>query len=129
MLVTDYSSVMFDFAVTGKPIVFFTYDLDHYRDVLRGFYFDLPRARPARCSTTSEQVVDALADLRRGRRRHARALRAVPRAVLRLEDGHATERVVDRFFRAPVAGPLPVTTAGGASATVAATSVVAPVTA
>jgi CDP-glycerol glycerophosphotransferase len=32
VLVTDYSSAMFDFAVTGKPMVFFTYDLERYRD-------------------------------------------------------------------------------------------------
>ncbi|WP_289010019.1 bifunctional glycosyltransferase family 2 protein/CDP-glycerol:glycerophosphate glycerophosphotransferase, partial [uncultured Thermomonospora sp.] len=36
VLVTDYSSVMFDFACTGRPILFFTYDLEHYRDELRG---------------------------------------------------------------------------------------------
>jgi CDP-glycerol glycerophosphotransferase (TagB/SpsB family) len=35
-LVTDYSSVMFDFANTGRPMLFFTYDLEHYRDRLRG---------------------------------------------------------------------------------------------
>jgi CDP-glycerol glycerophosphotransferase len=36
-LITDYSSVMFDFSVTGKPIFFFTPDLDRYQEVLRGF--------------------------------------------------------------------------------------------
>ena len=40
VLITDYSSVMFDFAHTGRPMLFFTYDLEHYRDKLRGFYFD-----------------------------------------------------------------------------------------
>ena len=43
VLVTDYSSTMFDFAVTGKPMLFYTYDLDRYRDDVRGFYFDLER--------------------------------------------------------------------------------------
>ncbi len=40
-MVTDYSSTLFDFAVTGKPLVLFAYDLEHYRDDVRGFYFDL----------------------------------------------------------------------------------------
>src|SRR5262249_17961035 len=40
VLVTDYSAVMFDFANTGRPMLFFTYDLEHYRDNLRGFTFD-----------------------------------------------------------------------------------------
>src|SRR5699024_3851732 len=38
--ITDYSSVMFDFANTKKPMLFFTYDLEHYKNSLRGFYFD-----------------------------------------------------------------------------------------
>src|SRR5690606_37289810 len=46
VLLTDYSSVMFDFTATGKPIHFFTPDLDHYRGELRGFYFDLAARAP-----------------------------------------------------------------------------------
>ena len=49
MLITDYSSAMFDFAVTGKPMFFFTYDLEHYRDEVRGFYFDFEAEAPGRC--------------------------------------------------------------------------------
>ena len=41
VLVTDYSSVMFDYASTGRPMLFFTYDLADYRDNVRGFYFRL----------------------------------------------------------------------------------------
>lgn len=40
VLVTDYSSVMFDFVNTGRPMLFFTHDLEAYRDDLRGFYID-----------------------------------------------------------------------------------------
>ena len=40
VLITDYSSVMFDFANTRKPMLFFTYDLDEYKNNIRGFYMD-----------------------------------------------------------------------------------------
>ena len=40
ILITDYSSVMFDYAVLDRPMLFFTYDLDEYRDKLRGFNND-----------------------------------------------------------------------------------------
>lgn len=40
LLITDYSSVMFDYAILGRPMLFFAYDYEHYKDVLRGFYFD-----------------------------------------------------------------------------------------
>ena len=49
MLITDYSSVFFDFATLRRPILFFTYDLEKYRDQLRGFYLDFESKRPARC--------------------------------------------------------------------------------
>ena len=46
ILITDYSSVMFDFSATGRPMIFFVPDLDDYRDSLRGVYFDLEELAP-----------------------------------------------------------------------------------
>jgi CDP-glycerol glycerophosphotransferase (TagB/SpsB family) len=59
-LITDYSSVMFDFSVTGKPIYFFTPDLAHYRDDLRGFYFDLLADAPGPVLTDPAELVRSL---------------------------------------------------------------------
>ena len=93
VLVTDYSSAMFDFAVTGKPMLFFTYDLEHYRDELRGFYFDL--AEGARAAAPHQRRTS------RGHRRHRRRRRTLPTGrrfrdtFCPLEDGHATDRVLD----------------------------------
>ena len=53
VLVTDYSSSMFDFAVTGRPMVFFTYDLERYRDHVRGFYFDFDAEAPGPLLSTT----------------------------------------------------------------------------
>ena len=66
VLVTDYSSVMFDFAATGKPMVFYTPDLAHYGDVLRGFYFDLVADAPGPVVETRDRPARRPA---RGRRR------------------------------------------------------------
>ncbi|MCT2897545.1 CDP-glycerol glycerophosphotransferase family protein [Lentilactobacillus buchneri] len=44
LLITDYSSVMFDFANLKRPMLFYPYDLAHYRDQLRGFYFQYDQA-------------------------------------------------------------------------------------
>ena len=38
---TDYSSVFFDYANLKRPILYYMYDLEKYRDVLRGFYLDI----------------------------------------------------------------------------------------
>ncbi|OJG16785.1 glycerophosphotransferase [Enterococcus canintestini] len=40
MMVTDYSSVMFDYAILERPMLFYPYDIKHYQHELRGFYFD-----------------------------------------------------------------------------------------
>jgi CDP-glycerol glycerophosphotransferase len=97
VLVTDYSSAMFDFAVTGKPIVLFTPDLEHYREGLRGFYFDVVEQAPgAVCRTTDELAAD-LGDLdgsRQPDRYQEFAARYCP-----WDDGHAARRIVDRVLR------------------------------
>ena len=96
VLVTDYSSTMFDFAVTGKPIIHFTYDLEYYRDELRGFYFDLAEAAPGPLLMSSDEVVAAIRGLA-GAEPTAR-YRRFQETFCSLEDGHATDRVLDLFF-------------------------------
>jgi CDP-glycerol glycerophosphotransferase len=94
VMVTDYSSTQFDFAVTGKPIVYFTYDLEHYRDHLRGFYFDFPEIAPGPLLGTSEEVLSAVADLTTVTSTYAERYARFREAFCHREDGHATERVL-----------------------------------
>jgi CDP-glycerol glycerophosphotransferase len=110
-MVTDYSSTMFDFAVTGKPLLFYTYDLRHYRDSLRGFYFDLHRHAPGPLLPTSEGVVHALANLDAVRLRYADAYAAFRDRFCHLDDGAATARVIALLFSPPAPAYLrqPVT--------------------
>ena len=56
-LITDYSSVFFDFSVTEKPMFFFCSDLEEYRDELRGFYLDFPKVAPGPISTDEIQLI------------------------------------------------------------------------
>lgn len=46
LLITDYSSVFFDYANLHRPMLFYTYDLIDYRDNIRGFYFDIESQAP-----------------------------------------------------------------------------------
>ena len=98
VLVTDYSSAMFDFAVTGKPIVSFAYDLDSYRDDLRGFYLDLEEVAPGPVVRTSAELLDALADLPGVQSAYAERYAAFRERFCGLDDGHATERVLARLL-------------------------------
>ena len=101
VLVTDYSSVMFDFAATGKPMVFFTYDLEHYRDKVRGFCFDFPAEAPGPLVRTTPELLDALRGVDDVAARYAAAHERFRRRFSHLDDGRAAARVVDAVF-----GPL-----------------------
>jgi CDP-glycerol glycerophosphotransferase len=95
VLVTDYSSVQFDFAVTGKPIVYHVHDLEHYRGVLRGFYFDFEEIAAGPLLTTSEEVVEALRDVDVVRAQYKERYAAFQERFCHLEDGRASDRVLD----------------------------------
>ena len=95
-LITDYSSVMFDFSVTGKPIYFFTPDIVHYRDQLRGFYFDLLAVAPGPVLTDPAELVALVRSPDPAKfavKYEAWQARFNPR-----DDGHAGERVVRRMI-------------------------------
>ncbi|WP_329564779.1 bifunctional glycosyltransferase/CDP-glycerol:glycerophosphate glycerophosphotransferase [Kitasatospora sp. NBC_01266] len=94
-LVTDYSASTFDFVNTGRPILFFTYDLEHYRDNLCGFTFDFEDVAPGPLLRTSAELIEALGDLDRVAVEHREAYAAFRSAYCDLDDGHAAARVVD----------------------------------
>ncbi|WP_114423293.1 CDP-glycerol glycerophosphotransferase family protein [Nocardioides houyundeii] len=93
VLVTDYSSTMFDFAITGRPMVFFTYDLDRFRDSVRGFYFDLVAEAPGPVVTSGEELVATLRDLPDRSWRYTE----FQQTYCSLEDGRATDRLLERL--------------------------------
>ena len=96
VLITDYSSLMFDFANTGRPMLFFTYDMAEYRDNLRGFYFDFEATAPGPLLATSDEVIEALADVDAVAAGHADRYEAFVDQFCPLDDGKAAARVVDR---------------------------------
>jgi CDP-glycerol glycerophosphotransferase len=98
VLVTDYSSVMFDFVNTGRPMLFFTWDLEDYRDNLRGFYFDFEQDAPGPLLTTSSDVIEALRSLDDVTRQYAARYQAFRERFAGLEDGKASARFIERFL-------------------------------
>lgn len=60
MLITDYSSVMFDYSLLNRPMFFFAYDLEDYKNNLRGFYFDFINEIPGPVSMDTETLIQDL---------------------------------------------------------------------
>jgi teichoic acid ribitol-phosphate primase len=93
VLVTDYSSVIYEFALLGRPMVFFAPDLDAY-EAERGFYFDYRTGVPGPVVETTEALATALRDPAPDRDRVA----AFAARNFDVADGAATERVVRRLL-------------------------------
>ncbi|WP_371668595.1 CDP-glycerol glycerophosphotransferase family protein [Streptomyces sp. NBC_00289] len=98
VMITDYSSLMFDYVNTGRPILFFTYDLDHYRDTLRGFYFDFQQSAPGPLLYTSEDLVTAVREIDRIQDTYAERYRWFQSEFCDLDDGYASARLADRML-------------------------------
>jgi CDP-glycerol glycerophosphotransferase len=107
-LISDYSSITFDYANLDRPIVIYADDWEIYSQV-RGVTFDLlsgrPGDTPGAVATTEEELIDTF---RSGRWRGSEAttLRTAFRErFCQYDDGHAAERVVRRFFLGQDGGP------------------------
>ena len=98
ILVNDYSSVMFDFCVTRKPIIFLTPDIAQYRDATRGFYFDLEEKAPGPLHNTTDEVVRSIQNISDVSRRYALKYEAFVKMFAPHCDGEATSRVFDALW-------------------------------
>ena len=94
-LVTDYSSVMFDFSVTGKPMAFLVPDLAEYEGN-RGFYFDFRAEAPGPLFASATELVTAIGSLGGYKAKYA----AWQKKFNPHEDGEASVRVVNSVWGA-----------------------------
>ncbi|WP_042354279.1 bifunctional glycosyltransferase/CDP-glycerol:glycerophosphate glycerophosphotransferase [Bacillus rubiinfantis] len=98
ILITDYSSVFFDYSNLKRPILFFTYDLDKYRDQLRGFYLDFENDAPGPLLRTSDEVISAIANIETVKQEYAAKYEEFYDIFCSWHDGKATEKVVKTVF-------------------------------
>jgi CDP-glycerol glycerophosphotransferase len=89
-----------DFAPTGRPMLFFTYDLEQYRDDLRGFYFDFEAEAPGPLLASSGEVLAAITDINAVPARHRESYETFRAKFCLLDDGKAAARACDRIFGA-----------------------------
>ncbi|MGW1891513.1 bifunctional glycosyltransferase family 2 protein/CDP-glycerol:glycerophosphate glycerophosphotransferase [Streptomyces sp. NPDC002004] len=96
-LITDYSSVMFDYANLNRPVLVLADDWETYA-VTRGVYFDITEEAPGVVARSQDELTDALlSGAYRGAEARERLARFRDR-FCEFDDGHAAERVVRRVF-------------------------------
>jgi CDP-glycerol glycerophosphotransferase len=91
--------VFFDFANLKRPILFYTYDLDKYRDMIRGFYLDIETEVPGPLLYTNEEVVEAIKQIDHISEEYQEKYDAFYERFCSLEDGHAAEKVAKKVFQ------------------------------
>lgn len=100
LLITDYSSVFFDYANLKRPMLFYAYDYEHYRDDLRGFYFDLEQDAPGPFITREKAFYDELERyIRHGKSlKYQKKLDEFYEIYCRWENGKSTNKLLEKII-------------------------------
>ena len=102
ILITDYSSVFFDYGNLRRPMLFFTYDLEKYRDMLRGFYLDIEKDVPGPILYTSDEVIDAIEHIDTITEKYKERYDVFYERFCSVDDGHASERICTKVSGKPL---------------------------
>ena len=91
LLITDYSSIMIEFALLNKPIIFFTYDYDRYLTKDRGFYYDFESNVPGDIVKTDDELIKLIKEGSYNTEKH--------NSFLKMQfdylDGNSSKRIID----------------------------------
>ena len=96
ILITDYSSIFFDFLATNKPILFYSWDKESYSNN-RGMYFEESQL-PGPVLATVKEIVNAIDHIDDVQEEYANAYQEMKEAMVPYDDGLATERYIDAIF-------------------------------
>ena len=95
ILITDYSSVMFDYSNLNRPIIFFTYDIEQYRDALRGFYFDFEEEAPGPLVVDTEGVIECLKSIDDINKQYKNKKEKFYNKFCHIDDGNKAKEILD----------------------------------
>ena len=98
MLITDYSSVFFDYANLKRPIIFYMYDLEYYRDKSNGFYFDVEENLPGKIVKTDDDLIDEIIRVSK-EFKYDEKYKQFNEKFNYLDDGEASKRVVETVIK------------------------------
>ncbi|AWZ49470.1 hypothetical protein C3495_11880 [Clostridiaceae bacterium 14S0207] len=98
ILITDYSSIIFEYSLLDKPIIFFAYDYEKYKNNLRNFYFGYEEFIPGKMLRTSEEVLNEIQESMEGSY-NKELIREFSKRFCEYTDGKSTKRFINHFFK------------------------------
>ena len=97
ILITDYSSVFFDYANLKRPIIFYMYDFEQYKNNIRGFYIDL-KELPGSITKTEDELIKEIKKMNNNFK-YNKIYEEFNKKYNYLDDGKATERVINKILK------------------------------
>ena len=97
ILITDYSSVFFDYAILKRPMLFYMYDLDDYKNKLRDFYFDLSEL-PGPIIEKEKELVSEITKISKNFK-YDKKYKDFNNKYNYLDDGQASKRVIETIIK------------------------------
>ena len=88
ILITDYSSVFFDYAILERPILFYMYDMEEYRDEMRGFYLNINQL-PGPIVRDEKELINVIREMK------TCDMKSFNNEYNKMNDGQASLRLVD----------------------------------
>lgn len=98
VLITDYSSVFFDYANLKRPELFYMYDLEEYQGKLRDFYFELSEL-PGPILKTQEELEDAILNIDKYNEKYKEKYKKFNEKFNYLDSGNCSNNVIDKIFK------------------------------
>ncbi|HIH1381292.1 TPA: bifunctional glycosyltransferase/CDP-glycerol:glycerophosphate glycerophosphotransferase [Staphylococcus pseudintermedius] len=97
-LITDYSSVLFDYGILKRPQLFFPYDIEKYATELRGFYIDYHNDLPGPIYTDPDALIEGLKNIELIRETYQDQIEAFHQRFCSMENGRAAQYIGDMIY-------------------------------
>ena len=98
MIITDYSSVFFDYANLKKPMLFYMYDLSDYKNNMRDFYIDLDEL-PGPIVEEEEDLYNEIANIDKYWKKYEKKYEKFNKKYTYLDDKNSSKRVLDEIIK------------------------------
>lgn len=98
ILITDYSSIYFDFLLTNRPIIFFSYDLKEYISESREIYYDYDSITPGPKAGNMDELVKALEYILSDNDEFEKKRKNILNMMFDYNDGNSSARLYDKIL-------------------------------
>lgn len=97
ILITDYSSIIYEYSPLNRPIIFYPYDYEKYVELRGGFYVDYKKELPGPLCYTEEELLNVLENIDVNQTKYNKKINSFNKKYNYLSDGQASKRFIDKL--------------------------------